>query len=87
MYAITNTIICLMNTFFCCCFYILFFFNLFFINLVKLKPNRVIKELPISKNLTNFISFPYLDFELSLPQARKTGDFAILSNSRSKVIC
>ena len=34
--------------------------------------------------ITNFRSFPFLDFELSLPPVRKTGDFAILSNRRFK---
>ena len=34
--------------------------------------------------MTNFRSFPYQDFELSLPQVRKTGGFAILSNRRFK---
>ena len=39
----------------------------------------------LSRNaITNFRSFPYLDFELSFPQVRKTGDFAILSNQRFK---
>ena len=35
----------------------------------------------LSKNaITNFRSFPYLDFELSFPPVDKTGDFAILNN-------
>ena len=34
--------------------------------------------------ITNFRSFPYLDFELSFPQVSRTGDFAILSNRRFK---
>ena len=39
----------------------------------------------LSRNaITNFRSFPYLDFELSFPQVRRTGDFAILSNRRFK---
>ena len=39
----------------------------------------------LSRNaITNFRSFPYLDFELSYPQVRKTGGFAILSNRRFK---
>ena len=37
----------------------------------------------MSKNaITNFRSFPYLDFELSFPPVDKTGDFVILSNRR-----
>ena len=39
----------------------------------------------LSRNaITNFRSFPYLDFELLFPQVRKTGGFAILSNRRFK---
>ena len=41
------------------------------------------KKLCLSRNaIRNFRSFPYLDFELSFPQVRKTGGFAILSNRR-----
>ena len=34
--------------------------------------------------ITNFRSFPYLDFELSLPPVRKPVDLAIFSNRRFK---
>ena len=35
----------------------------------------------MSKNaITNFRSFPYLDFELSFPPVDKTADFATFSN-------
>ena len=71
--------------FFLKCIYFLFFIINFFkpffcLNLVKDKPICY-----LSKNaITNFRSFPYLDFELSFPPVNKTGDFAILSNRRFK---
>ena len=34
--------------------------------------------------ITNFRSFPYLDFEFLFPQVRKTCDFANLRNRRFK---
>ena len=40
----------------------------------------------MSRNATtNIRSFPYLDFELSFPPVRKTGEFAMLSNRRFKI--
>ena len=40
----------------------------------------------LSRNaITNITSFQYLDFELSFPQARKTGDIAMLSNRRFQI--
>ena len=34
--------------------------------------------------MTNFRSFPYLDFDVSFPPVDKTGDFATLNNRRFK---
>ena len=68
-----------------CIFYYKFFLIVFlkpFFYLDVAKPIRYCIELAVSNAITNFRSFPYLDFELSLPPVRKTGDFAILSNRR-----
>ena len=51
----------------------------FFGDLVKAIPIRELIEIPIRNAITNFRSFPYLDFELSLPPVRQTGNLAILS--------
>ena len=63
---------------------VFFLIDLIFFIFYFFKPYESRKSY-ISRNaLTNFRSFLYLDFELSLPSVRKTGDFAILSNRRFK---
>ena len=50
----------------------------------KLNPYESRKSYLSRNAIRNFRSFPYLDFELSLPPVRKTGDFDIMSNRRFK---
>ena len=58
-----------------------------FFYLVKAKPLQSQKSCQSRNAITNFRLFPYLDFELSLPQVRihVTDDFAILSNRLFKI--
>ena len=51
---------------------------------LKLNPSERRKSYLSRNAIKNFRSFPYLDFELSFPQVRKTDSFAILDNRRFK---
>ena len=67
-------------------FFVFCYFLNHFFGGILLKLNQFATALSyLSKNaITNFRSFPYLDFESLFPPVEKTGDSAILSNQRFK---